>query len=159
MAAITISKLLENAGIYGLEEKIDTFSDGEDLIKFGAFVDDKHSSGAGSDIITSTDSGIDDYEIDLDTGLEVITLEEVSYHCSMEDGWMVIYDKVYNVTEYLERGRHPGGEDVMMEYLGCDATMAFRGVGHSRGVRRILKKYLVGILPRQERLGFTADLL
>ena len=116
------------------------------------------------DTLISTDSGfVDDCdfssEVDLETGLEVINLEELSYHCTREDGWMVIYDKVYNVTEYLERRRHPGGEDVMMEYLGCDATMAFRGVGHSRGVGRILQKYVVGILPRQERLGFTADML
>ena len=70
---------------------------------------------------------------------------------------MVIYDKVYDVTEYLERGRHPGGEDVMMEYLGFDATMAFRGVGHSRGVIKLLEKYVLGVLPRDERLGLMAD--
>ena len=70
---------------------------------------------------------------------------------------MVIYDKVYDVTEYLERGSHPGGEDVMMEYLGYDATMAFRGVGHSKGALRILEKYVVGILPVDERLNFRPD--
>ena len=86
--------------------------------------------------------------------MEVINLEELSYHCTREDGWMVIYDKVYNVTEYLEKDRHPGGEDVMLEYLGYDATMAFRGVGHSRGALRMLEKYLVGILPQDERLNF-----
>ena len=106
---------------------------------------------------SSVDSGIGDCDchVDPETGLEVISLEEVSYHCSREDGWMVIYDKVYDVTEYLERGRHPGGEDVMMEYLGYDATMAFRGVGHSRAVSRMLEKYLVGILPVDERLCFS----
>ena len=36
MAVTTISKLLEKAGIYGLGDKINTFSEGEDLIKFGA---------------------------------------------------------------------------------------------------------------------------
>ena len=105
----------------------------------------------------SVDSGVGDCEVDAETGLEVISLEEVSYHCSREDGWMVVYDKVYEMTEYLERGSHPGGDDVMLEYLGYDATMAFRGVGHSRGAGRVLEKYLVGILPRSERLGLTAD--
>ena len=87
--------------------------------------------------------------------MEVISLEEVSYHFTREDGWMVIYDKVYEVTEYLERGSHPGGEDVMLEYLGYDATMAFRGVGHSKGALRMLEKYVIGILPEVERLHFT----
>ena len=105
----------------------------------------------------SLDSGIGDcdWEDDPETGLEVISLEEVSYHCTMEDGWMVIYDKVYEVTEFLRMGSHPGGEDVMMEYLGYDGTMAFRGVGHSRGALMMLEKYVVGILPREERLNFT----
>ena len=103
----------------------------------------------------SVDSGIGDWEVDPETGLEVISLDEVSMHCTMEDGWMVIYDKVYEVTEYLMK--HPGGEDVMMEYLGYDATMAFRGVGHSRGVTRVLEKYIVGSLPTDERLGLAAD--
>jgi cytochrome b involved in lipid metabolism len=105
----------------------------------------------------SVDSGIGDCEFDPETGLEVISLDEVSYHCTREDGWMVIYDKVYEVAEYLERGSHPGGEYVMMEYLGYDATMAFRGVGHSKGVARMLEKYCIGILPKVERLGMHAD--
>ena len=69
-------------------------------------------------------------EVDPETGLEMISLEEVSYHFTRDDAWMVIYDKVHDMTEYLERRSHPGGEDVMLEYLGYDATMAFRGVGH-----------------------------
>ena len=96
-------------------------------------------------------------EADLETGLEVISLKEVSMHCTMEDVWMVIYDKVYEVTEYLMK--HPGGEDVMMEYLGYDATMAFRGVGHSQQAWAVLQKYLVGILPRTERLGYYSDMV
>ena len=106
------------------------------------------SSRLRNDSLMSNDSGfLEDcdftYEQDPDTGLE--------------DVWMVIYDKVYDVTEYLERGSHPGGEDVMMEYLGYDATMAFRGVGHSKGALRMLEKYVVGILPVDERLNFRSD--
>ena len=103
----------------------------------------------------SVDSGFGDFETDSETGLELISLEQVSYHCTIEDGWMVIYDKVYEVSEYLERRSHPGGEDVMMEYLGYDGTMAFRGVGHTRGAIRMMEKYVLGILPRNERLNFT----
>ena len=68
-----------------------------------------------SDSVASCDSGIGDcdLEVDLATGLEVIRLEEVSYHDTREDGWLVIFDKVYQVTEYVMK--HPGGEVVMME--------------------------------------------
>ena len=62
----------------------------------------------------------------------------MALHDSREDGWTVIYDKVYDVTEFLSL--HPGGEDVILEYLGYDATLAFRGVGHSKAADRMLKR-------------------
>merc|ERR1712012_398668 len=113
------------------------------------------------DTLDSMDSGFEDDcgfspGIDPESGLEVISLEEVSYHCTIEDGWMVIFDKVYDVTEYLESDKHPGGSDVMMEYLGYDATMAFRGVGHSKAALKTLDKFLIGILPPDERLNFVS---
>ena len=117
------------------------------------------------DTILSSDSGIDSYEIpdfptgrDEETGLDFINLEEVSYHNVMEDAWMVVYDKVYEMTEYLECNRHPGGQDVILEYLGYDATLAFRGVGHSKPAMKMLEKYCIGILPHDERLNFSSHL-
>ena len=62
----------------------------------------------------------------------------MALHDSREDGWTVIYDKVYDVTGFLSL--HPGGEDVILEYLGYDATLAFRGVGHSKAAVRMLKR-------------------
>merc|ERR1712183_224673 len=114
----------------------------------------KDLSKCRNDSVTSTDSGIGDWEeeVDPETGLKVVSLEEVNLHCTREDGWMVIYDKVYEVTQFMNE--HPGGEEVMMEYLGYDATMAFRGVGHSNDAFIILEKFCIGILPRNERLGF-----
>merc|ERR1712183_163871 len=116
------------------------------------------------DTLLSSDSGID-YEIpdfptgrDEDTGLDFINLEEVSYHNVMEDAWMVVYDKVYEMTEYLESNRHPGGQDVILEYLGYDATLAFRGVGPSKPAMKILEKYCIGIRPHDERLNFSSHL-
>ena len=104
----------------------------------------------------SVDSGcteaVEDLPLDEETGLELVSLEEVRDHCTPWDAWTVVYDRVYDVTEYL--ARHPGGEEVMMEYVGYDATIAFRGVGHSRAAFRALEKYLVGILPVSERLNY-----
>merc|ERR1719470_272725 len=129
------------------EEKTDTDT-GEEPAELTRIVSEEISVRQRKDTLESTDSGFGDEcsfssEMDQETGLEVISLEEVSNHCTKDDGWMVLYDKVYDVTEYLERMLHPGGEDVIAEYLGYDATMAFRGVGHSRGVLRILEKYVV----------------
>ena len=52
---------------------------------------------------------------------------QVAEHDSPEDGWMVVSDLVYDVTAFL--GAHPGGREVLMDYLGRDATIPFHGVG------------------------------
>merc|ERR1712004_724614 len=38
---------------------------------------------------------------DPETGLRLISLDEVRDHCSLEDGWMVLFDRVYNVSHLL----------------------------------------------------------
>merc|ERR1712012_1327079 len=104
----------------------------------------------------------EDFELDPDTrncntdpetGLRLISLDEVRDHCSLEDGWMVLFDRVYNVSHLVRL--HPGGEEVMADYLGYDATIAFQGVGHSKAASRMLQPNLIGILPQQERLNYT----
>ena len=94
----------------------------------------------------------EDLRTDPETGLRLISLDEVRDHCTMEDGWMVLYDRVYQVSNLLRI--HPGGEEVMAEYLGYDATIAFQGVGHSKAASRMLQPNLIGILPQEERLNF-----
>lgn len=82
--------------------------------------------------------------------LNAITLDEVAWHDTVDDCWLVIYDYVYDCTEFLNN--HPGGLDVLLEYAGRDATLAFIGTGHSTTARRSLERYLIGELPPQERL-------
>ena len=48
--------------------------------------------------------------------------------------------------------QHPGGYEIMLEQAGGDATLAFRGVGHSSNADNDLEKYLIGILPASERI-------
>ena len=48
--------------------------------------------------------------------------------------------------------QHPGGIYVMEEHLGFDATVAFRSAGHSTDAFTMLNEYLIGILPKNERI-------
>lgn len=82
--------------------------------------------------------------------LRTINLKEVAWHDSQDDCWVTIYDYVYDCTQFLER--HPGGADVLMEYAGRDATLAFVGSGHSEVAKQMLDKYLIGELPVNERI-------
>lgn len=79
-----------------------------------------------------------------------ITLAEVRLHDSPQDCWVVIYDRVYDITTFFDE--HPGGADIMFEYAGHDASTAFRSSGHSRMATKALERFLVGELPLQERM-------
>ncbi|KAF7994043.1 hypothetical protein HCN44_011312 [Aphidius gifuensis] len=82
--------------------------------------------------------------------LKIITMEEVAWHDQSDNCWIIIYDYVYDCTKFIEQ--HPGGHDVILEYAGRDATLAFVGTGHSDNAKKIMEKYLIGELPFNERL-------
>ncbi|KAJ3217280.1 Cytochrome b5 [Dinochytrium kinnereticum] len=75
---------------------------------------------------------------------KVFQWSDVSAHNTREDCWMVVDKKVFDVTKFLDE--HPGGEEVLLEQAGSDATEAFEEIGHSDDARDLLKKFYVGEL-------------
>ncbi|KAI8592359.1 cytochrome b5-like heme/steroid binding domain-containing protein [Geranomyces variabilis] len=80
--------------------------------------------------------------------------DEISKHNKRDDLWMVIDGKVYDTTRFLDE--HPGGEEVMVEVGGQDATEAFEEIGHSDDARDLLKGFYVGDLSAKAKLGKAA---
>ncbi|KAK6349018.1 hypothetical protein TWF730_009778 [Orbilia blumenaviensis] len=76
------------------------------------------------------------------------TYADVAAHDTKESMYVVIDDKVYDVSKFVDE--HPGGEEVMLDVAGQDGTEAFEDVGHSDEAREILSKYLIGDLKRSE---------
>ncbi|CAO3640098.1 unnamed protein product [Mucor fragilis] len=74
----------------------------------------------------------------------IYSLDDVSKHNTKDDLWMTIHNKVYNITEFVLE--HPGGEEVLLDEAGKDATESFEDIGHSDEARDILEKYLIGTL-------------
>ncbi|KAJ3034424.1 hypothetical protein HDV00_005044 [Rhizophlyctis rosea] len=74
---------------------------------------------------------------------------EIAQHNTRNDLWMVIEDKVYDVTKFLDE--HPGGEEVLLEQAGVDATEAFDEIGHSDDARELLKGMYKGDLKPSEK--------
>ncbi|NWJ09309.1 CYB5B protein, partial [Crypturellus undulatus] len=68
--------------------------------------------------------------------------EEVARRNSSREAWLVIHGRVYDVTRFL--AEHPGGEEVLLEQAGRDATESFEDVGHSLDAREMLKEYYIG---------------
>ncbi|PKS11458.1 hypothetical protein jhhlp_003222 [Lomentospora prolificans] len=76
-----------------------------------------------------------------------ITYQDVAGHNTKDSLYMVIHDKVYDVTKFVDE--HPGGEEVLLDVGGQDATEAFEDVGHSDEAREMLDSLLVGTINRQ----------
>lgn len=65
------------------------------------------------------------------------TLEEIASHNTRTDAWMVIDNIVYDVTDYLSE--HPG-LDIILDYIGKDATNAFNQTAHSASAKKLLNQ-------------------
>ncbi|KAJ4710725.1 cytochrome b5 [Melia azedarach] len=75
---------------------------------------------------------------------KLYTMQEASQHNSKDDCWIVIDNKVYDVSSYLDE--HPGGDDVVLAATGKDATDEFEDAGHSNDARELLKSFCIGEL-------------
>ncbi|KAI8812657.1 protein CYTB-5.1, partial [Cladochytrium replicatum] len=74
--------------------------------------------------------------------LKTFEWADIASHNKRKDTWMVIDGKVYDITKFLDE--HPGGEEVLLEQAGVDATEAFDEIGHSDDAKELLKTYLIG---------------
>ncbi|KAM0008510.1 putative cytochrome b5-like heme/steroid binding domain, cytochrome b5, heme-binding protein [Helianthus debilis subsp. tardiflorus] len=70
---------------------------------------------------------------------------EVSLHNKRTDCWIIIKDKVYDVTPYVEE--HPGG-DAILAHAGDDSTEGFFGPQHATRVFDMIDDFYIGELEK-----------
>ncbi len=70
--------------------------------------------------------------------------EEVLEHKTVDDCWIIIKNKVYNITNYLSL--HPGGKKILLQFAGKDCTEYFNNINHSKRANKELEKYYIGEL-------------
>ncbi|CAN3480860.1 cytochrome b5 [Diutina catenulata] len=76
--------------------------------------------------------------------LQEFTADEVAKHDTLDDLWVIYNGEVYDITKYIDE--HPGGEEVVVDCAGTDATEAFDDIGHSDEAKEILASLKVGKL-------------
>ncbi|GBP78861.1 Cytochrome b5 [Eumeta japonica] len=79
----------------------------------------------------------------------LFTRAELKTRNKREDAVLIIHNGVYDVSKFLEE--HPGGEEVLLEQAGKDATEPFEDVSHSSDARALMQKYKIGELVEEDR--------
>lgn len=93
----------------------------------------------------ATDSG--------DQSQIILSVAEIAKHNTVSNCWLIISDKVYDVSGYLQI--HPGGSSAITPYCGKDGTQAFATKDlkstkdHSSLAHNLLKDYFIGNLNQE----------
>ncbi|EGC38941.1 hypothetical protein DICPUDRAFT_75487 [Dictyostelium purpureum] len=89
----------------------------------------------------------------IDPNLPQFTLEEVAKHNTRDDCWLIINEKVYNVTSYVSS--HPGG-DMILQNAGGESTTLFTLAPMTKYAHIIMKDFHIGYCKHERRFdGFT----
>ncbi|CAK9137048.1 unnamed protein product [Ilex paraguariensis] len=76
---------------------------------------------------------------------KIYSKAEVSLHNKRTDCWIIIKEKVYDVTSYVEE--HPGG-DAILAHAGDDSTEGFFGPQHATRVFDLIDDFYIGELDK-----------
>jgi cytochrome b5 len=81
-----------------------------------------------------------------DEQLPEYSLTEVAAHATPGDCWLVIYDRVYDVSEFADM--HPGGAKLLHKYGGGvrNASKAFAVAKHSQKALELMALFCIGKL-------------
>ncbi len=78
----------------------------------------------------------------------IITFEELEKHRSRGDCWVLIKNRIYDLTCFLQE--HPGGSEILLVNSGKDATQEFTtkgdGEGHSKNAWSLFEQFWIGNL-------------
>ena len=84
--------------------------------------------------------------LDSEKDKKTFTIDEISKHNTRNDIWITYYDKVYNVTNFINH--HPGGADYLMMAAGSSVAPYWNIYKQHDDVEihKILQKYHIGYI-------------
>ena len=76
------------------------------------------------------------------------TLAEVAKHCTKDDAWIIVDERVYDVTRFIDK--HPGGVGPMINLAGRDCTDVFGNYHSQKVYSSMLPAFLIGEMAEGE---------
>merc|ERR1712151_1194438 len=73
-----------------------------------------------------------------------LTMEEVAKHVTKSDCWVVLHNRVLNVTSFLSQ--HPGGELAILTFGGKDATAEFDMIHPPNVIEKYAPDAIIGVV-------------
>lgn len=83
--------------------------------------------------------------------MSAFTPRQVAKHNGPDSTWVIVHDKVYNVTQFLQD--HPGGDDLILDHAGTDITAIMKDQlehEHSDAAYDLLTEYCIGSVKYNE---------
>tara|TARA_B100001250_G_C19771568_1_gene777407 strand:+ start:1463 stop:1717 length:255 start_codon:yes stop_codon:yes gene_type:complete len=74
------------------------------------------------------------------------SIKEVSKHNNEYDCWLIAHNKIYNVTDFIEK--HPIGSKPLIRKAGQDCTEDYDF--HSKSSKKEWEKYYIGYIKRKK---------
>jgi len=101
---------------------------------------DRDSTGIRTDLILTQDE-IELRDEPTPTNVPFFSRKEVAKHDKVDDCWIIIENKVYNVTNWIPQ--HPGGLYITKN-AGGESTKLFQSIPHRRWAYYKMKEFYVG---------------
>ncbi|KKP37373.1 MAG: NADH-cytochrome b5 [Candidatus Peregrinibacteria bacterium GW2011_GWF2_33_10] len=91
-----------------------------------------HAQSANQNIINQTPTSF-------------LTKKEIARHSTENDCYLIVNDKVYDVTSYINK--HPGGKNNIIKYCGQESSKIFAAI-HSNFAWNLLNQFYVADLKK-----------
>jgi len=79
---------------------------------------------------------------------KVYPLSEIKRHNTNDDAWVVVHDKVLDITKFSNT--HPGGKDLILLSAGRDATILFETYHPKPVSMAIVNKLQIGVIRKED---------